>query len=147
MLLNIKLIDQPFDMKINDFKVGQTAEISKSFSADDVLMFSQLSLDNNPVHLDHEYAKNTIFKNKIVHGYLYGSLISAVIGTKLPGYGAIYLHQEMNFKKPVYLDEEVTAQVNISDINYEKSILYLNTICFKNKQEIVLEGKAIIKLI
>lgn len=131
-----------------ELKIGQEASISKSFSDKDVELFSKLSLDNNPVHLEDNFAAQTIFKKRIVHGYLYGSLISAVIGTQLPGPGSIYLHQEMNFKKPVYLDETVTATVKVTDINHEKSIIYLETVCVKNDdKQIVLEGKAIIKLV
>lgn len=132
---------------MNNLKVGQEAKTSKSFSAKDVELFAELSTDCNPVHLDEEFVKNTIFKKRIVHGYLYGSLISAIIGTKLPGSGSIYLHQEMNFKKPVFLDETVTAVVKITEIKPEKSIIYLETICYKNTNEIVLDGKAIIKLV
>ena len=131
-----------------ELKIGQEASFSKSFSDKDVELFSKLSLDNNPVHLEDNFAAQTIFKKRIVHGYLYGSLISAVIGTQLPGPGSIYLHQEMNFKKPVYLDETVTATVKVTDINHEKSLIYLETFCVKNNdKQIVLEGKAIIKLV
>lgn len=133
-------------MKINDFKIGQTEKTSKTFTKKDVQKFAKLSLDLNPVHLDEAYAKTTIFENIIVHGFLYGSLISAVIGNKLPGSGAIYLHQELNFKIPVYINEEITAMVKVKDINIEKSLLYLETICTKNHDEIVIEGKAVIKL-
>lgn len=132
---------------MKDFKIGQESSISKAFTKKDVELFAQLSLDNNPVHLDENYAVNSIFKQPIVHGFLYASLISATLGTKLPGPGSIYLHQEMNFKKPVYIGEEVTAKVIITDMNIEKSLVYLSTTCFKNENEIVLEGKAIIKLI
>ena len=133
-------------MEINDFKIGQTEKTSKTFTKKDVQKFAKLSLDLNPVHLDEAYAKTTIFENIIVHGFLYGSLISAVIGNKLPGPGAIYLHQELNFKIPVYINEEITAMVKVKDINTEKSLLYLETICIKNHDEIVIEGKAVIKL-
>ena len=132
---------------MKNIKIEQEATISKAFSKDEVLLFSTLSLDNNPVHLDNEFAKKTFFKKNIVHGFLYGSLISAVIGTKLPGPGSIYLHQEMNFKKPVYFDEEVTAVVKVVDVKSEKSLVYLSTNCYKNGTEIVIEGSAIIKLI
>ncbi len=132
---------------MNNLIIGQEATIVKSFTENDVEIFSKLSCDNNPVHLNEEYAKNTVFKKRIVHGFLYGSLISAVIGTKMPGPGSIYLHQEMNFKKPVYLNESVTALVRITELKPEKSLIYLDTFCYKNDNEIILEGKAIIKLV
>lgn len=134
-------------MKISNYSVGQSATISKAFSQQDVQKFAELSLDINPIHLNKEYAKTTIFGNSIVHGFLYGSLISAVIANKLPGPGAIYVHQELNFKLPVFTDELITATVTIKDIYKEKSILYLETICSKNKDEIVIAGKALIKII
>lgn len=132
---------------MNNFKVGQEESIEKIFSENDVEIFSELSRDKNPVHLDEDFAKNSIFKKRIVHGFLYGSLISAVIGSKMPGPGSIYLHQEMNFKKPVYLNEKVTALVRITGFKPEKSLIYLDTFCYKNDNEIVIEGKAIIKII
>lgn len=125
--------------------IGQTASLSKAFSSEEVLLFSKLSMDTNEVHTDEEYAKNTIFKQRIVHGFLSGSLISAVIGTVLPGKGAIYLHQDMDFKKPIYLDEKITAKVTIERINEEKHIYYLKTQCFNTQGEIKIEGNAIIK--
>jgi 3-hydroxybutyryl-CoA dehydratase len=132
---------------MRNLEIGMEASIIKAFTEKDVQAFASLSTDTNPIHLDHSYAVNTIFKNQIVHGYLYGSLLSAVIGTKLPGPGSIYIHQEMNFKKPVYFNEEVTAVVKIIRINPEKSLIYLSTNCFKNTDEMVIEGSAIIKLI
>lgn len=125
--------------------VGQTAKITKAFSSEDVFAFSELSLDKNDVHINEEYARKTIFKQRIVHGFLSGSLISAVIGTMLPGRGAIYLHQDMDFKRPVYLDEEITAKVVVENINEEKNIYYLKTQCYNNQGEIKIEGNAIIK--
>jgi len=127
--------------------VGQEVSLSKAFTAKDVELFSELNLDFNQVHLDEKHVENTIFKKRIVHGYLYGSLFIAIIGTKMPGPGSIYIHQEMNFKKPVFLDEIVTACVKITEIKPEKSIIYLDTICYKNNNETVLDGKAIIKLV
>lgn len=125
--------------------IGQTASLSKAFSSEEVLLFSKLSMDTNEVHTDEGYAKNTIFKQRIVHGFLSGSLISAVIGTILPGKGAIYLHQDMDFKKPVYHDEEIVAQVTVEKINLEKHIYYLKTQCFNKLGELKIDGNAIIK--
>ena len=88
-------------MRIEEFYVGQSASLKKVFSSDDVKVFAELSLDKNPIHLDETYAGQSLFGKRIVHGFFVGSLISAVFGTVLPGEGAIYLHQEMNFRKPV----------------------------------------------
>jgi len=132
---------------MNKFTVGQEAKIRKCFSTKDIESFAEMSGDTNPVHLNEAFAKKTIFKKKIVHGFLYSSLISAVIGTKLPGNGSIYLHQELNFKKPVYHNENITALVRITQIKKEKSLIYLDTFCYRDNNDIVVEGKAIIKVI
>ena len=133
-------------MKIDDLFIGQSCEMSKTFTEQDVLTFSVLSLDTNPIHLDEKYAESTIFKRRIVHGFLSSSLISAIIGTKMPGPGSIYLHQEMNYKKPVFIGDLVKAVVTVTDINSEKSIVYLQTNCYNSNNELTVEGKAVIKV-
>lgn len=133
-------------MRIDNYQIGQTASLKKAFSDEEVEAFSELTLDKNPIHLDEEYATQSRFGKRIVHGFLVGSLISAVFGTKLPGEGAIYLHQEMDFRKPVYHDDEITATVTITEINKEKSVLCFNTKCENQKGEIVIEGKAVLKV-
>lgn len=133
-------------MKIEEFYVGQSASLKKVFSSDDVKVFAELSLDKNPIHLDETYAKQSLFGKRIVHGFFVGSLISAVFGTVLPGEGAIYLHQEMNFRKPVYHGEEIKATVTVTNIKKEKSILYFDTKCENERGEIVIDGNAVLKV-
>ena len=133
-------------MRIDEFYVGQTASMKKAFDYEDVKVFADISLDNNPIHLDPDYAEHTLFGRRIVHGFLVGSLISAVFGTKLPGPGAIYLHQEMDFRKPVFHGEEITATVVVSGMKKEKSVLYFDTKCENEKGEVVIEGKAVLKV-
>ena len=133
-------------MRIEEFYIGQTASLKKKFSSDEIRAFAELSLDRNPIHLDEVYAEHTRFGNRIVHGFLVGSLISAVFGTVLPGEGAIYLHQDMDFRKPVYHGEEITATVTVTDIKKEKSILFFDTKCENDRGEIVIEGKAVLKV-
>lgn len=130
---------------MGNIKVGKSAYLEKIFLEQDVVTFSKLSMDTNPIHLDHDYAKNTIFKNNIVHGFLVGSLISAVIGTILPGPGAIYLHQDLNFKRPVYIGEKVKATVTIDEIRQDKPIIRMSTVCTNERSEVVVDGYAIIK--
>lgn len=134
-------------MKISELKIGQTYSLSKKFTTAEVQQFSQLSMDNNPLHLDDEFASKNLFGAKIVHGYLTTSLFSAIIGTKLPGFGSIYLKQDLNFKRPIFHNELVTATVTIKNIQTEKSIVYLDTVCKKENGEIAVEGNAIVKLI
>ncbi|MEG0584515.1 MAG: MaoC family dehydratase, partial [Cetobacterium sp.] len=87
-------------MKFTDLKVGMTAEISKTITETDVVMFAGITLDTNPAHINEEYAKTTMFEKRIAHGMLGAGLISAVLGTKLPGEGSIYLGQELKFLAP-----------------------------------------------
>lgn len=133
-------------MRIEDFYIGQSASLKKIFCSDDVLAFANLSLDKNPIHIDENYAEHGLFGKRIVHGFLVGSLISAVFGTKLPGEGAVYLHQEMNFRKPVFHGDEITATVTVSNVRKDKSILYFDTKCENDKGEVVIDGKAILKV-
>ena len=132
-------------MKMRNFHIGLGERLKKVFTGEDVEMFAKLSMDMNPVHIDEEYAKNSFFGRRIVHGFLSSSLISAVIGTQLPGPGAIYLHQDINFRKPVYLGDEITAIVRVVNIKPEKRLLYLDTKCVNTNGDIVVDGEAIVK--
>lgn len=129
-----------------NFKIGDKASISKTFTEDDVTKFSEISLDKNPIHLDDDFAKKSIFKNRICHGFLSGSLISAVLGTVLPGEGAIYLSQTLIFKKPVYINDTVIAEVEVLTINKEKGIIKMATVCTNHLNEIVITGEAVLKV-
>lgn len=131
---------------MSKFQVGQKASLEKAFTDEDVRTFASISLDKNPVHLNEEYAEKTMFKGRIVHGFLTGSLISAIIGTILPGEGTIYLNQTMNFRKPVRIGEKITATVEIVGIREDKNILTLNTYCENERGEMVIEGSAIVKV-
>jgi 3-hydroxybutyryl-CoA dehydratase len=133
-------------MKIEEYFVGQKETLSKAFTNDDAILFSQLSMDTNPIHLNEEYAQKSIFKQRICHGFLVGSLISAIFATKLPGPGAIYLQQDMTFLKPVYLNQLVTAEVEIIEIIIEKKIIKFLTSCFNENMDLVIKGYAVIKI-
>ena len=133
-------------MKIDELYVGQSASIQRAFTTEEVQTFSKMCMDNNPVHLDEEYAKKSIFADRIVYGYLTASLFSGVIGSILPGRGSIYLNQNMNFRKPVYHNELITATCTITHIREDKPIVTLETICRNEKNEIVIDGTALIKL-
>lgn len=128
---------------IEDLKVGQKVIFSKFISQKDINNFAKLSGDNNPVHLDKKYAENTIFKTRVVHGFLTASLISAAIGTKLPGPGSIYLKQNLKFLAPVFPDNEVKVELKIKSVNMEKKTVCIETTCFVGEKE-VLVGEAII---
>lgn len=129
-------------MEYKDFKIGMEASISKTITETDVILYSGLSLDTNPLHINNEYAKKTFFKKKIVHGMFSAGLISAVLGTRLPGEGSIYLEQYLNFIKPVFINDTITATVKIIELQNEKKIILLSTVCTNQKEEIILQGQA-----
>jgi len=125
-------------------KVGDTAFIKKIFSDSDVRAFADISGDNNPIHLDDDYAAGTRFKRRIVHGILTSGLISALLGMHLPGPGSIYLTQTINFRAPVYIGEEITALVTVTKIRDDKPIITLLTQCLNQDGIIVLDGEAVL---
>jgi len=131
--------------KFHEYSIGDKASLSKTFTEADVIGFAELSLDKNPVHLDAEYAKGTIFKQRIVHGMFYAALISGVLGTQCPGYGTIYMAQTCKFKAPVYIGDTVTATVEIVEMNTEKKTMRIITNCTKQDGTMVIEGEAMVK--
>ncbi len=127
-------------------KIGDREFIKRTFSDEDVKAFAILSGDSNPIHLDDEYAKNTLFGKKIVHGLLVSSLISAILGVKLPGLGTIYLAQNLSFLKPVFIDEEVMAEVIVESQKAGKPIFTLSTKCYKGNGELCIDGTATVMI-
>jgi 3-hydroxybutyryl-CoA dehydratase len=127
-----------------NIKIGDKASIEKIFKTEDVILFSKLSGDNNPIHLNEEMAAESIFKKRIVHGFLYSSLISAVIAEQLPGPGSIYLSQDLSFRAPVFHGDLIRAEVEVIDVKPEKKLIFLSTKCYKNDCTIVIDGKAVI---
>lgn len=122
---------------ITDFNVGMSAELKRSFSANDVRVFSKLSGDINPVHLDEKYASGTIFGSCIVHGALASGIFSTIFANTLPGPGCIYLKSENKFLKPIYLDEEVIFTVEIIEILKEKNRLIFQTVAVTRSAECI----------
>lgn len=129
-------------MKFSDLKIGMTESVVKTITAEDIDKFAEVSLDVNPVHLDEEYAANTMFKKRIAHGILVSGLISAVLGTKLPGEGSIYMGQELKFMAPVFIGDTITAKVEIIELVPEKSRVVCSTICTNQDGKDVIVGKA-----
>ena len=117
-------------------------EVGKTITEADIVNYAGLSLDINPIHLNNEYAKNSIFKERIAHGMLTSGLISAVLGTKLPGEGSIYLSQTLKFISPVKIGDTITAKAEIIDINPEKKIITIKTTCINQNKNIVIDGEA-----
>ena len=125
-------------------QVGDMASISMSISTDDIDQFARLTGDVNPVHLSDEFAGKTRFGGRIVHGMWSASLISAVLGTKLPGPGTIYLSQNLMFKGPVRPGETITATVNVVKVRQDKHIVTLETYCENDKGQRIVEGEAVV---
>jgi 3-hydroxybutyryl-CoA dehydratase len=125
------------------FKAGDTAEMSKTVTEEDIFLFAKVTGDYNPVHVSKEFAEKTRFGERIAHGMLSAGLISAVIGMKLPGPGCLYLSQTLNFRGAVKIGDEITARVEVAEVISEKR-LRLKTECLNQRSETVLDGEAII---
>lgn len=132
-------------MRFEDLKIGQKASLQKTFTAADVTAFAGISMDVNPIHMSDGYAKNTIFGKRIVHGILTSGLISSVLANKLPGPGTIYLGQDLKFTAPVYLDDDITVEVEIVELREEKKIVKLSTVCKNQEGKEVIVGFATVK--
>lgn len=129
---------------IQEINIGDTASFEKTITEHDVYQFAGISGDMNPAHVNEEFAKEGLFKTRVVHGMLSASLISTVLGTKLPGPGAIYLGQDIKFVKPVFFNDTILARVTVSELNVEKNICTLETRCINQNDEVVVYGKATI---
>lgn len=125
-------------------KIGDSASLTKTFSDEDVRSFAEISGDKNPVHLDDEFAAQTQFKKRLVHGMLTAGLISAVLGTELPGPGSIYLSQSINFRAPVFIGDTITATVTVTKMREGKPIVTLETVCKNQDEVVVLKGEAVL---
>jgi 3-hydroxybutyryl-CoA dehydratase len=126
------------------FKAGDSAEVSKTISEEDVRAFAELTGDRNPVHLDEEYAATTRFGRRIAHGMLGASLVSAVLANELPGRGSVYLSQTLRFTAPVFLGDTVTARVTVKHVREDKPVVTLETVCTNQRGERVVEGEAVV---
>ncbi len=125
--------------------IGTQATLSRSITEDDILLFALVSGDHNPIHLDAEYAERSFFGKRIAHGFLIGSLISAVLGNALPGPGSIYLGQTLKFLAPIHIGDTVTVTVKVVALREEKRIVTLHTACINQHGTLVLSGEATVK--
>ena len=128
---------------IEDISVGMSAGVSKTITEADILLFSAVSTDTNAVHLDEEFGKTTMFGGRIAHGMLSASLLSAVLGTRLPGPGVIYMSQSLRFKAPVRIGDTVHAKVTVKEVIAEKSRVVLDTVCTVG-DKVVIDGEAMV---
>lgn len=131
-------------MRLEELTVGAAAELGKTVTEADVVLFAGVTGDFNPVHVDAEAAARSRFGGRIAHGMLSAGLISAVIGMKLPGPGSIYLSQSLRFTRPVRIGDTVTARVEVAEVIAARRRVRLLTTCRNQSGETVLDGEAVI---
>ena len=128
-------------MKISNIEIGMTESYSQTITDEDIKMYAVVSGDTNPVHMSDEYAKQSRFKNRIAHGLLSAGFFSALFGTRLPGTGCVYVSQNLEFKRPVYLGDRVTAIITVTKVDLKNKKVYFRTFCMV-KNKIVIDGQA-----
>lgn len=127
----------------DELSVGQSVETSRVVGAADIEAFAEVSGDNNPVHLDEAYARTTTFGERIAHGMLSAAYISAILGTRLPGPGAIYLSQSLRFRRPVKIGDLVVARATVTALDADKGRVTLETVCEVGGKT-VMDGEAVV---
>jgi 3-hydroxybutyryl-CoA dehydratase len=131
-------------VKYAEIILGQSYEKKVLVTPHMVETFAEITGDKNPVHLDEDFAKNTMFKKRIAHGILVVGYISAVLGMEFPGPGTIYMKQDTKFMRPVYIGEEIIVKITVKEKIDEKSRLILMTQVFNEKNEIAVDGEALV---
>jgi len=126
---------------IEEIAVGDSAEITKRMSLEMVTAFAGISEDFNPVHLDAEYASKSRYKAQIIHGLMASSLFSGLFGTELPGEGCVYKSQNIRFKRPIYVGDEVTARIEVVDVDISKKVISFTTRCLVNGK-VMIDGES-----
>ena len=128
----------------DEIKVGDSAELTRTLKSEDIELFAVMSGDVNPAHVDAEFADSDVFHKVIAHGMWGGALISAVLGTELPGPGTIYLNQNLSFRHPVGLGDTVTVRVTVTEKATEHQRVTLDCLCLNQNGEIVIQGQALV---
>jgi 3-hydroxybutyryl-CoA dehydratase len=127
---------------IDELSVGQRAFTQKTITDADILMFAAVSTDNNPAHINEEYARQTVFKRRIAHGFLTAGILSAVLGQQLPGPGCVFVGSTLRFKAPVYAGDTILAVVEVKEIVPEKNRVVMRTYAKNQDGVIVVDGEA-----
>lgn len=133
------------ELAYDEIKTGDEASLSLTITEAHVVAYAGITGDVNPVHLDAEFARQSMFGERIAHGMLVAGLISAVLGTQLPGPNSIYLGQELRFTAPVKLGDTVTATVAVTEKRDDKQIIKLRTTVSNQRGEMVIDGTAVVK--
>jgi acyl dehydratase len=129
---------------MSGLQVGDKASRTLAISDDTIRAFAEVTGDNNPVHIDDEYAAGTRFGRRIAHGMIAAGLISAALANDLPGPGSVYLNQTLAFKLPVYPGDTITSTVEVLSVRPDKPIVTLATVCTNQDGAVVLEGEAVV---
>ncbi|MDR1379088.1 MAG: MaoC family dehydratase [Synergistaceae bacterium] len=129
----------------SELAIGMKDSLAHTVTREDVQQFADLTGDRNPLHVDEEFARNSIFGKPIAHGMFGAGFISAVLGLRLPGPGSLYMDQSLRFKKPVFIGDTITATAEITDLNPEKYQVRLSTICTNQEGAVVIEGEALLR--
>lgn len=129
-----------------NFKVGDTASVSKEVTDQVIRAFAEVSGDLNPLHLNDEFAATTRFGRRIAHGMFGATLISSILGNTLPGPGSIYLSQSLKFRGPAFIGDTLTARVTVASIREGRPILTLETVCENQNGEVLIVGEAVVML-
>ncbi len=134
-------------VKFSELEVGMKGTYTKQITQQDIDDFIKICQDVNPIHVDEEFSKNTPMKTKIVHGILVSSLISTVVGTKMPGPGSVWLDQNLRFLAPVRVNDTITATSEILTKIYDRQQVVVRTTCTNQNGEIVIEGVGLHKIL
>lgn len=129
-------------LAFEEIELGMCASLENTVTESDIHSFANITGDHNPVHLDATYAAKTPFKGRISHGMLTASYISAVFGMRLPGPGAIYVTQTLNFRRPVWIDDRITTTVTVAELLPQKRRVRFECVCTNAEGKVVLEGEA-----
>lgn len=139
------MTDEYAAVALEDLREGMSASLQRTVSESDITAFAEVTGDINPLHFDADFAAKTVFGGPIAHGILSAGYISAVIGTRLPGPGTVYLSQSLRFRAPVRCGDEVTTRVTVSAIDRARRRVTLETVC-RVGDTVVLEGEALVLL-
>jgi 3-hydroxybutyryl-CoA dehydratase len=131
-------------MTIDRMEVGQIHESSFTITGEMIEGFAEATGDYNPLHVNEEYARGTIFKTRVAHGMLQAGILSGVLGTRFPGVGTIYLSQSLTFLKPVFIGDRITFRLRVVELLREKNRARLETVCINQRGEIILTGEALV---
>ncbi len=131
-------------MTIDHFRLDQTFEKQETITEEMINGYAEVIGDNNPIHLDEDYAKKSIFKTRIAHGILQACILSSILGIEFPGIGTIYLSQTLKFIKPVFIGDIITFRLKVLEINKDMNRLHLETTCSNQKDMTVMTGEAIV---